>query len=117
MSRPAASRAIATREARAKPRGRRAAAPVNEPAAEAIARRTTAMFEAGGDLQQVMARRAGVLQEEAVHQLRMATNPAELMAVQAAMLMAGWQQSLQCSQDVAHAWFALGRAGAVPPRH
>jgi hypothetical protein len=54
------------------------------------------------------------LQQEAVHQLRMATNPAELLSVQAALLMAGWQQSIQVSTDLANAWFALGAAGALP---
>ena len=65
-----------------------------------------------------LARRGGVdeLQQEAVHQLRLATNPAELMTVHAALLMAGWQHSIQCSTDIANAWFAIGAAGALPPR-
>jgi hypothetical protein len=69
------------------------------PAADALSRSTAAMLE---------------LQRQAAHELRMATNPAELMAVQTALLMAGWQQSVQCTADLTGAWFALGRAGALP---
>lgn len=74
------------------------------------------MVRTSSDLQQTMARRAGLLQQEAAHQLRMATNPAELVAVQTALLMAGWQHSIQCTSDLANAWFALGAAGATPPK-
>ena len=49
-----------------------------------------------------------------MHQLRMATNPAELMTVQTALMMAGWQHSIQCTTDLANAWFAIGAAGALP---
>ncbi|HYF19718.1 MAG TPA: hypothetical protein VEA40_17760 [Ramlibacter sp.] len=63
-----------------------------------------------------MARRTQELQRQAAHELRLATNPAELVAVQAALLMAGWQHSVQCTTDLTNAWFALGRAGALPPQ-
>ena len=84
--------------------------------AAAIARTASAVVRATGELQESMARRTGTLQREAAHQLRLATNPAELMNVQAAMLMAGWQHSLQCGTDLAKAWFSLGLAGALPAR-
>jgi len=71
--------------------------------AAVIARNASAVVRSTSDLQQ-----------EAARQLRMATNPAELMNVQAAMLMAGWQHSLQCTSNLAQAWFALGTAGALP---
>ena len=61
-----------------------------------------------------VARRTDLLQREAVHQLRLATNPAELMNVQTALVMAGWQHSIQCTTDLANAWFAIGTAGALP---
>ena len=66
------------------------------------------------DVLSQMVQRTRLLQEEAAHELRMATNPAELLAVQAALLMAGWQHSLQCTTELTNAWFALGRAGALP---
>lgn len=81
-------------------------------AAAALARSTTSMVQAGG----AMLSRGGQLQREAAHQMRLATNPAELVAVQAAWLMASWQHSLQCTTDLANAWFAVGAAGAVPRR-
>lgn len=79
-----------------------------------IARTTSAMVRATGDLQQSVARHTSQLQREAAHQLRMATNPAELMTVQTALLMAGWQHSIQCTTDLANAWFAIGTAGGLP---
>ncbi|TFZ07884.1 hypothetical protein [Ramlibacter humi] len=98
-----------------KPAASKAAQDSAHPAA-AIARTTGAMVRASGDLQETMARRAGLLQQEAAHQLRMATNPAELVAVQTALMMAGWQHSIQWTSDLANAWFALGTAGATPYR-
>lgn len=96
-----------------------AAAVAAEPARlqrEAFSRATSAVVKATGELQQSVARHTDELQQEAVHQLRLATNPAELMAVQAALLMAGWQHSIQCTTDIANAWFAIGAAGALPQR-
>ena len=83
---------------------------------EAFSRATSAVVKATGELQQSVVRHTDELQQEAVHQLRLATNPAELMTVHAALLMAGWQHSIQCSTDIANAWFAIGAAGALPPR-
>lgn len=80
----------------------------------ALSRTTSAMVKATGDLQQSVVRRTGLLQKEAAHQFRLATNPAEMVAVQAALMMAGWQHSIQCTTDLANAWFAIGTAGAVP---
>ncbi len=101
-------------------RTERPAAPSRPQAADhpaaAVARRTSALVQATGELQSGMARRSAQLQQEAAHQLRMATNPAELINVQAAMLMAGWQHSLQCTSDLARTWFSLGVAGALPRR-
>jgi hypothetical protein len=91
-----------------------AAAEVAQMQRAALSRTTSAMVHATGELQESVARRTGLLQKEAAHQLRMATNPAELMAVQTALLMAGWQHSIQCTTDVANAWFAIGTAGALP---
>lgn len=85
-------------------------------AAATAARRASAVVQATGQLQEGMARRTAQLHREAAHQLRMATNPVELMNVQAAMLMAGWQHSVQCTTDLARTWFALGAAGALPGR-
>ena len=82
----------------------------------ALSRTTSAMVQATGELQRSVARRTGLLQQEAAHQFRMATNPAEMMAVQAALMMAGWQHSIQCTTDLANAWFAIGTAGAVPKK-
>ena len=31
-----------------------------------------------------------------------------------ALVMAGWQHSIQCTTDLANAWFAIGTAGALP---
>jgi hypothetical protein len=101
----------------------RASAPSAAPAAglanlhlAMLSRTTGAMVRATGELQQQMARRAGLLQQEAARQLHQATNPAELMTLQTALVMAGWQHSLQCTQDLANAWLALGTAGAQPAR-
>ena len=69
-----------------------------------FSRATTAMVRAGGDVQQQLARSTGELQQQAMRQLRQATNPAEILAVQAAFMLAGLQQSVECSQVVAHAW-------------
>ena len=91
-----------------------AAAEIARLQGDAISRTTSAMVRATGDLQQSVARHTGQLQREAVHQLRMATNPAELMTVQTALLMAGWQHSIQCTTDLANAWFAIGAAGGLP---
>ncbi|TFZ06351.1 hypothetical protein EZ313_06810 [Ramlibacter henchirensis] len=85
-----------------------------ESQAAAFSRASSAVAKVTGNLQQSMVRHTGQLQQEAVHQLRMATNPVELMNVQAALLMAGWQHSIQCTTDVANAWFAIGAAGALP---
>lgn len=91
-----------------------AAAEVVRMQGAAIERTASAVVRATGDLQQSMARHTDLLQREAVHQLRMATNPAELMNVQTALMMAGWQHSIQCTTDLANAWFAIGTAGALP---
>ena len=88
----------------------------SEHAVAAAARRTSALVQATGELQKGMVKRSAQLQQEAAHQLRMATNPAELMNVQAAILMAGWQHSVQCTSDLARTWFSLGMAGALPRR-
>ena len=69
-----------------------------------FSRATSAMVRAGGDAQQQWARSTGVLQQQAMRQLRQATNPAEILAVQAAFMLAGLQQSMACSQVVANAW-------------
>jgi hypothetical protein len=81
-----------------------------------LTRATSAMVRATGDVQESVLRRTGLLHKEAAHQLRMATNPAEFMAVQSALLMAGWQHSIQCTTDVANAWFAIGAAGGLPKK-
>jgi hypothetical protein len=91
-----------------------AAAEIARMQGDALSRTTSAMVKATGELQQSMARHTGQLQREAVHQLRMATNPVELMNVQTALLMAGWQHSIQCTSDLANAWFAIGTAGGLP---
>ena len=85
-------------------------------AAAAVARGTSALAHAGEGWQRSMLSRGGQLQREAAHQLRLATNPAELVAVQAAWMMASWQHSVQCTADLANAWFAVGAAGALPKR-
>lgn len=84
--------------------------------AAAIARRTSALVRATDAAQESISLRTGQLQKEAAHQLRLATSPAEMMAVQAAMLMAGWQHSVQCAADMASAWFSVGMAGGLPKR-
>lgn len=91
-----------------------AAAEVVRMQGAALGRTASAVVQATGDLQKSVARHTDLLQQEAVHQLRMATNPAELMTVQTALLMAGWQHSIQCTTDLANAWFAIGTAGALP---
>ena len=91
-----------------------AAAEVVRMQGAAIERTASAVVKATGDLQQSVARHTDLLQQEAMHQLRMATNPAELMTVQTALMMAGWQHSIQCTTDLANAWFAIGNAGALP---
>ena len=115
MSRPTAHR-TPRHAAQDKPNAAAAAAEPARRQAEAFTRATSAVVKATGELQQTVVRHADELQQEAVHQLRMATNPAELMNVQAALLMAGWQHSIQCTTDLANAWFAIGAAGALPPR-
>lgn len=84
--------------------------------AAAIARRTSTLVKATGAAQESITLRTGQLQQEAAQQLRLATNPVEVMAVQAAMLMAGWQHSVQCTADMANAWFSVGMAGGLPKR-
>ena len=91
-----------------------AAAEVVRMQGAAIERTASAVVKATGDLQQSVARHTDLLQQEAMHQLRMATNPAELMTVQTALMVAGWQHSIQCTTDLANAWFAIGTAGALP---
>jgi hypothetical protein len=75
---------------------------------------TSAMVRAGGDVQLQLARSAGLLQQQAVRQLRQATNPAEVLTVQTALVLAGWQQSMECSQALVHAWRAALETGADP---
>ena len=70
----------------------------------AITRATGAVVRAGGDVQQHIAQSTGMLQQEAARKLRLATNPAEFFAVQAAFMLASWQQSVECSGIVAQAW-------------
>lgn len=77
--------------------------PASEPLA-LFSRATSAMVRAGGDVQQQWARSTGALQQQAMLQLRQATTPGEILAVQAALLLAGLQQSMECSQVVAEAW-------------
>ena len=83
---------------------RPASAPLASEPLDLFSRATTAMVRAGGDVQQQLARSTGELQQQAMRQLRQATNPAEILAVQAAFMLAGLQQSVQCSQVVANAW-------------
>jgi hypothetical protein len=70
----------------------------------AITRATGAMVRAGSDVQQHIAQSTGVLQQEAARKLRLATNPAEFFAVQAAFMLASWQQSVECTGIMAQAW-------------
>lgn len=83
---------------------RPASAPLASEPLALFSRATSAMVRAGGDVQQQWARSTGALNQQAMRQLRQATNPGEILAVQAALLLAGWQQSMQCSQVVADAW-------------
>ena len=69
-----------------------------------FSRATSAMVRAGGDVQQQLARSTGALNQHAMRELRHATNPGEILAVQAAFMLAGIQQSMECSQVVANAW-------------
>lgn len=91
-----------------------AAAEVARRQGAAIERTASAMVRATDELQRSVTRHTDLLQQEAMHQLRLATNPAELMTVQTALVMAGWQHSIQCTTDLANAWFAIGAAGALP---
>lgn len=68
----------------------------------------SAVMRATGDAQQQIAQRTTRLQQEAAHKLRQAITPGEIVAVQTALFMAGWQHSLQCSQDLARVWMAMG---------
>lgn len=93
----------------------RAAVPTEAPGQQPLAmlsRTTSAMVRATGELQQRMAHSAALLQQEAAHQLRQATSPAELVTLQTALMVAGWQQSIQCTQDFATTWLTLGGASA-----
>lgn len=75
-----------------------------------LAALTSAIARAGSDVQQHIARSGGLLQQEAARKLRHATNPAEFFAVQAAFVLASWQQSVECSSIVAQAWTDALRA-------
>lgn len=92
----------ATDDRRATDARQRPAAAAGDPVA-LFSRATTAMVHAGCDVQQQLARSAGLLQQQAVRELRVATSPADLLTVQAAWMLAGWQQSVQCSQAMAQA--------------
>lgn len=84
-----------------------------------FSRATSAMARAGGDVQHQLARSTDALQRQAMLQLRHATTPGEILAVQAALLLASFQQSMECSQAVANAWrdaFERRPAGQ-PPVH
>lgn len=81
----------------------------------ALTRATGVMVRAGGDVQQHIAQSSGLLQREAARNLRLATNPGEFFAVQAAFMLASWQQSVECSSIVAQAW--RDAMGARPPVH
>ena len=70
----------------------------------ALTRAAGSMVRAGGDVQQHIAQSSGLLQQEAARKLRLATNPGEFFAVQAAFMLASWQQSVECSSIVAQAW-------------
>ncbi len=93
--------------------GKHAAAALARTNLAMVSRTTSAVVRATGDLQQEMARRAELLQKEAAVKLRHATTPVDLVALQTGLVMAGWQQSLQCAQVMTEAWFALGNAGAA----
>lgn len=69
-----------------------------------FSRATSAMVRAGGDVQQQLARSTDALQKQAMQQLRQATNPGEILAVQTALVLASFQQSMECSQVMANAW-------------
>jgi hypothetical protein len=77
----------------------------------------SAVVRATGEAQRSIARRAGELQAEASRQLRHATNPGELLAVQAAWLMASWQHSLQSTREMTDAWMGWSASGAERTRH
>lgn len=70
----------------------------------ALNRATGAMVRAGSDVQQHIARSSSLIQQEAARKLRLATTPAEFFTVQAAFVVASWQQSVECSSIVAKAW-------------
>ena len=74
----------------------------------ALSRTASTVMRATGDAQQRIAQRTVLLQKEAAQKLRTAVTPAEIAAVQGALFVAGWQHSLQCSQDLARAWMAIG---------
>lgn len=95
------------------------AAPLASEPLALFSRATSAIVRAGGDVQQQWARSTDALQKQAMRQLRQATNPGEILAVQTALLLAGLQQSMECSQVVANAWrTALERRPAgQPPVH
>jgi hypothetical protein len=73
-----------------------------------LSRTASAVMRATGDAQQQIAQRTVRLQQEAVQKLRTAVTPGEIVAVQSALFVAGWQHSLQCSQDLARVWMAIG---------
>jgi hypothetical protein len=79
----------------------------------AFSRTASAVVRATGDAQQQIAARTGLLQKEAALKLRHAVTPAEVVAVQTALFVAGWQHSLQCSQDLARVWMAMGSGSRV----
>lgn len=76
----------------------------------ALTRATGTLVRAGSDVQRHIAQSSGLLQQEAARKLRLATNPAEFFAVQAAWMLAGWQQSVECSGIVTQAWTQALRA-------
>lgn len=74
----------------------------------ALSRAASAVVRATGDAQQQIAQRTTLLQKEAALKMRQAVTPGEIVAVQTALFVAGWQHSLQCSQDLARVWMAMG---------
>jgi hypothetical protein len=104
----------ATDDSRARAASKRPAAVAGDPVS-LLSRTTSALVRAGGDVQEQLARSAGLLQQQAFRELRLATTPADVLTVQAAWMLAGWQQSVQCSQAMANAWRAA--LEPTPPLH
>lgn len=76
-----------------------------------LTRTASALYSETGAMQRDMLRRSAALQREAARELARAVHPGEVLNVQAAYAVAGWQQMVDFSRELGERVCSAARLG------